>query len=194
MFYKMGADRALLQYVDAQNPVPHKQFSISAPVMYVEAIPQAGRSLAKLDEEGFRFTAEQAKDVINDLVAGLALLHRKKFMHGDIHKHNIVVDINPNGKALARFIDFGEMKLVQTGNFQDDAKSLIKVIHYIMRMTPPDQSPDYFDNISDALRGAPPMSAIGISAQIRSSTTVKRRRSSPSGPSGSPVAKALSFL
>lgn len=171
--YAVTGDPKLLKYVDGHNTIKRRTFDVGARQMFIEVMPYAGISVQKFDS---RLTAKQAKQAVDNLLRGLKVLHSKGFAHGDAHVHNAVILIQPNGDALARWIDFGEMH--PTDNFQQDMKKFVGVIHAITNMV--SEYSDYITNLLQSINGAAPVSAMDLEGRIFAGRTKRTIRSSSS--------------
>lgn len=207
--YTMKGDRELLESLDRQNRVPGKKFDVDAAKIYVDIMPYGGRSLYALTENSdTKLTVHQAATAINNLVEGLAVLHRNDMIHGDVHEHNVVIDVAPNGAISARWIDFSEVKGVDPENMmrmQTDVKRLIRVIKMIVGLVSGSrENSEQLDNMAYEIgRGSAPMTAMGLQSVINehmkpTNAVAKRARSSSSkSKSGSrssgPIVKRLAF-
>lgn len=165
--YTMPGNKPYLEHLDRQNPVPGKRFNVNAPKIYVDIMPYAGTSLYALRNKGHQFTPQQAIAVIKNLVEGIAIMHRANTIHGDIHEHNVVIDIS-SSIVCARWIDFSEMKAVEADDFlkmQSDVKRLIGMVKMIVGMVPGDN--ENLDRMAYEIgRGSAPMSAMGLQSII----------------------------
>lgn len=171
--YDVGGDHTLLRYLDSKNEVSRRFFDTSAKRMFVDIIPLAGTSVAKLKASRTKLTPKQARTAISSLLQGLAALHSAGYAHGDAHEHNAVIRIQENGNVIARWIDFGEMEPRQ--NLQGDVKKFIAVIQTIVSMV--DEDDENLEAIyKEVGRGAAPMSATGLSFYISQFLTTPRKR------------------
>jgi serine/threonine-protein kinase len=64
----------------------------------------AGRSLKTLVEKEGKIAPERVRQILGDVCAGLAYIHSKGFIHGDIKPSNIL--FNENGRALVTDLGF----------------------------------------------------------------------------------------
>jgi serine/threonine protein kinase len=174
--YTLSSDPVLLRYLYTKNPIEKKDFNPLANKMYVMSIPYGGESIYAFKKNGNTLTSQQAKDAISNLLEGLAILHRKDIVHGDPHAHNAVIHIDVNGKAFAKWIDFGEMKTKQ--NKQSDMTSFMAVITTILNMVPYDDIDETIDAMKTNMRGVAPMSAFDLKTRdgFRSLNNVHRKR------------------
>lgn len=196
--YTMPGNKQYLEQLDLQNPVPGKRFDVNAPNIYVDVIPNAGRSLHALAEDETELTPRQAIAAIKNLVNGMAVLHGKNIIHGDIHEHNVVIDISSDDKICARWIDFSEMKTIPDEDMlkmQTDVKRLIRIVKMIAGMVP--GTHEALDTMSYELgKGSAPMSAVSLQSMIDSYLKKRSRASSSRSRSSSSrghVSKKLAF-
>ena len=195
--YNVTADPKLLQYIDDRNPVPQKCFDRNATRMFIDVVPYAGLSLKRMKKDGIKFTANQAKIIISSLINGLIALHKRGLGHGDAHEHNVIVQMQPDGKVLARWIDFSEMRM--RDDLQGDVKRFINVIKFVLAMVPAEETDDQLDAMYSTInRGVPPMSALSLHSDIAqylrlTATTKRSKASSSSSASKSRVRKTLKY-
>lgn len=205
--YTMEGNRALLESLDRHNRVPGKKFDVDAAKIYVDVMPYGGKSLYALTENAdTRLTVHQATTAINNLVEGLAVLHRNDMIHGDVHEHNVVIDLAANGGISARWIDFSEVKGVDPESMmrmQTDVKRLIRMIKMIVGLVSGSrEDSEQLNTMAYEIgRGSAPMTAMGLQSVINElmKPINKRSRSSSSSKSKSrsqssgPMVKRLAF-
>lgn len=189
--FGLDGNRSFLERLDQQNKVPHKRFNIEASRVYVDVMPFAGESLYKLDEEEVKLTARQGRSAILNLAKGISLLHSHNMVHGDVHAHNVVLDIKGDA-ILARWIDFNEMKpIADTSHyleFQKEAKRVSGMIRMIANLV--EEEDEALSKLSFQLgRQVAPMSGMELFAQVKSflgaGINEKRMRRTPSSSSRS---------
>lgn len=201
--YSVKRDLTYLAKLDAMNRVPGKKFLRQTQTgedarTYVDIMPYGGRSLYALDEDDTELTPHQAMTAIKNLVQGMVIIHTQGKMHGDNHEHNVLLDIRPDGKILARWIDFSEMKVTDDAmKLQGDVKRLIRVMRMIAGMVHGRNEP--LDSMIHELgKQSPHMTAMELQSYMTRYLAKHRResssrRSSSASSSHKHVAKKLAY-
>lgn len=189
-------NKEFLQRLDRQNCVPGKTFDVNSTKIYVDIMPYGGKSVNDFINSNRTLTPEQAVVAINNLVEGLAVLHKNDIVHGDNHEHNALIYIDPDGAARARWVDFSELKGVTVYDklkMQKDVKRMIQLMRMIISLVPGEN--EMLDTMSYEMgKMSAPMSGMELQAVIQSYlTTVKKRSRSSSSTRGTRVAKKITF-
>ncbi|CAN0441159.1 unnamed protein product [Pylaiella littoralis] len=81
-------------------------------MMLVMELLSGGDLLTLLRESSEPFTEEQSRRIIRDICTGMAFLHSKKTVHGDLKSANVLLD----GGGRAKIADFGTSRWTQHTN------------------------------------------------------------------------------
>src|ERR1700737_1556517 len=71
-----------------------------------------GETLAHLSRRSGRLEAKLALEIVTQVAAGLAAVHKQKLVHRDIKPTNIMVCVEEAGAVAAKIIDLGLAKAV----------------------------------------------------------------------------------
>jgi serine/threonine protein kinase len=82
----------------------------------------SGKTLDQLIEEAPLQPAE-AVDLVGQVLTGLSLAHEKGVLHRDIKTENVIVVVDPDGRRVAKLLDFGLVKFVDDDRW-GEAKAL----------------------------------------------------------------------
>src|SRR5438132_7176443 len=69
-----------------------------------------GETLQELIKRSGRLEAKLALEIVSQVAAGLAAIHKQKLVHRDIKPGNIMVSLEEGGAATAKIIDLGLAK------------------------------------------------------------------------------------
>lgn len=198
--YDVPGNKRLLEKLDKENNVPGKIFSVEAPHMYVNVVAHGGTSVMQLSKQQKKLMPAQAKQAIRALMDGLKMLHQNHYVHGDAHAHNAVIQFGSDGQVTARWIDFGEMR-PSHNDFQTDVKKFITVIIMITKMVDSAHDDAHIRALVQVVsKGAPPMSAKGLSdsigkylslSEVSSSREKKQRSRGSTSPNDRSLRRAL---
>ena len=77
-----------------------------------------GETLENLIKRSGRLEVRLALEIVTQVSAGLAAVHKQKLVHRDIKPSNIMVSLDEGGAATAKIIDLGLAKAVNEPGFQ----------------------------------------------------------------------------
>src|SRR5688572_7614012 len=97
-----------LQQVRHENVVQVLDVGDEGDIEFIVMEKLEGFDLKQLLEMGTRFTLAETLDIINQLLAGLAVCHRKRVVHRDIKPANVIR--SPQG--VIKLTDFGIARIV----------------------------------------------------------------------------------
>jgi len=69
-----------------------------------------GETLENLIKRSGRIEAKSALEIVTQVAAGLAAIHKQKLVHGDIKPSNIMESLGEGGAVTTRIIDLGLAK------------------------------------------------------------------------------------
>jgi len=109
-----------------------------------------GPHLDELVPAGTKMDIARAVNLVIQLVDGLGAAHKLTIIHRDVKPDNIMVGKSPDGKEMAKLLDFGVAKVKEQGELYASAKTAAGV----MIGTPAYMSPEQVKGIpSDQLDG-----------------------------------------
>jgi serine/threonine protein kinase len=79
-----------------------------------------GETLESLIKRSGRLEVELALEIVSQVAAGLAAVHKQKLVHRDIKPSNIIVSIEQEGTVTAKIIDLGLAKSLDRPGARSD--------------------------------------------------------------------------
>jgi len=77
-----------------------------------------GETLHNLIKRSGRLEVKLALEIVMQVAAGLAAVHKQKLVHRDIKPSNIMVSLEEGGAVSAKIIDLGLAKALNEPDFQ----------------------------------------------------------------------------